>query len=470
MVGTKYISIGNSYRWKVSLPNPCMMALLFVFASMYASYCLHINIPESIMPIFLIVAIPFFDEKDFLALGACLPLVTGINHLRLLLLFVVVVYFVKYREQFKIDYFYWIAFGFVLLETIDGLQNDYFVWWPFIGWAGKLFFFALCLSLCSKVKPADIVQIMKNYVVIYCCAATILLQRFITEAGSLQAILTGVRRLGDMDIFYGSVSGTDLSNGLSFNPNSLGCLSVLCFGICLLFIYLHYGRRWLWIGIAGFATAIVLMTMSRGAMVAWTAVVLLYFFDLRSLRKNLTIAVVGMVFVCGLGFALYGYSDSFAMMFDNMLARFTMEGDITAGRLNLWEMWNDYFFSQPSVWLTGIGGNNVIERIGAIGIPNCIHGGFQEAYVYWGFIGLFLMFALNWYICKYAKEATGGKLTKLNFLLMLAAWLQLSKGQYMSGGYHIQIIAACAMAYPFWKHQDGSSEYGVRSADRGVKE
>lgn len=446
--------------------TPFMVAGLICCALMYAMYCLNINLPEIVITGCFLVALPFFKEEDFLALGACSCIIGGIKGFTIVWGCAFLVYFFKYRGKLHFNNIFWIVFGFVLIEIFDALMfNDYFTTISYLQWSGKLFYFAFCVGLVANVGPDKLLQIMKNYVVIYCCAATILLQRFITEAGSLQAILMGARRLGDMRNFYGFDITAEVSNGLSFNPNSLGGLSILCFGICLLFIYLHYGRRWLWMGIAGFATMVVLMTQSRASMLAWILTAFIYFFDFRSLRKSFTIAVIGTVLVGGLGFMLYGYSDSFAIMFDNMVARFTMEGDITAGRLNLWEWWNDYYFEHPSMWLTGFGSKYAEERYGYLGIFNCIHNGIQEGYVYWGVIGLFLMFALNWFIYKIAKKAAGGYITKLNFLLMLPLYLYWCSGQYMTGGFDKQIIAACVMAYPFWKHQDGSSEDGVRNAE-----
>ena len=169
--------------------------------------------------------------------------------------------------------------------------------------------------------------------------------------------------------------------------------------------------------------------------------ILLFFIYYKSLDwiTFLKSVIITTLFFIAANVVIYNY---IPYAYDNFFARL-MVADISNGRFDIFEIYNNIILDTPSNFLFGFGMQGLFEKlIVEYGVFDVPHNGIQELFVVWGCIGvvIFLRFVYELYI---NLKVINGSIKPIEFLPFLILFLTIQFGQFITNSTGLLCLSYC---------------------------
>lgn len=216
---------------------------------------------------------------------------------------------------------------------------------------------------------------------------------------------------------------------LNFNANNLGFICNLSItGILLLASRKEHNKLDILLAIA--ATAFMIMTLSRAAIICAAMIFVVYILTLEGNIMQKVFRGVGGILVAALAVVLvYAFIPS---VFDNLLERF-QRNDHWNGRDSLLRYYSQFLLSSPMYFLFGVGMQGIFEKVSPYyPVHDVPHLGIQEVWIAWGFVGVVMMLVLICGVVMVSRKNAGGKRTIYQFMPLILVLVFTTSGQLLT--------------------------------------
>ena len=284
---------------------------------------------------------------------------------------------------------------------------------------------------CYK-KRMNFVFILKTYLWGFLFMEINIIGQYLTKYSWTKLLNLGIR-LGNVANDLNLKGGFRVSN----DQNLLGTFAVIAISLVLVMGYKKMIPQFYYIFIV-FAALLGIMTQSRAFFVSSVFTFLYYIvFIIRKPFKSLT-TLITMAFM--LFFAYYIINSYFSSYLDNYILRFTQVSDITNSRNQIFDLYNDFFFSHPQYIPFGMG---IQTYMTVARMTVSCHNGFQQLYITWGFVGMFLVIVMLYQVYKVAVYGEKKPVEWLCLLTTFIYFLNLQTAQWFSNGGFILLMIIC---------------------------
>lgn len=368
-----------------------MIALLFL------RNALNVNIPPVLFLLLTLIPLALGDVDDILAVAVCcIPFSTGFQYKYALLLGIVALLF---KTKFKVRFTP--VMGVVICMMIWELLHAFYGTFSFVEYFrsfAELLFLAFAVSCVDKEK-INHKFILRAYSVALIGVCFIMLYLQLSQNNfDLNEVLTRSKysRFGRNNTSY-------IQYGLNFNPNGLGFMCDLSLASCL-FLISRKENSIFNIVLLALSAVFAFMTLSRSAIVCMLFFVFSYVFfaNTKGVKKLkyvfFTISCLLILFI-----SIYSFMPE---IFGNIIERFS-ESDVTGGRSDLFEFYNEHIASSVFYMFFGVGLQDFAGKMINIygGSYNDVpHNGCQEAIVCWGVVGLVMVVLLVAFMISQTKK------------------------------------------------------------------
>ncbi len=408
-------------------------------ALIFAHHILGYSLPVSI---FLLLggAIALTGDRDeILTLGVCcIPLLTVFQY-KYLLLFCIVIYYVKYPEDIKLNRYVLPLLILMIWELMHAMKYNFSLNEFLRNFSELIFCTFLMVNTYKKVNAEKLYRMF--------AICTIAMAMFVLIK-QLEAVNYHFELVFQAGYRLGATEGSGENFGLGFNANALGYISNLSIAGLLQLFTLKKQRTIDYVMI--FALLFIgTMTMSRAFLVC-LAVLFFMFIWARSKGtigkiRSLTSVIIILLF------AYYVIQFLAPFVIENFMLRFE-EKDITNGRSGLFLAYTKHIFSTAENTFFGLG----LQHLGAklrdlYGITkfagNVLHNGTQEVVVAWGLPGLAMFIYFLGEMVHSAKQHKKMKKHSFqNYIPFLLAILYAQFGQLVTSGIALLSFSFAYMA------------------------
>lgn len=399
-----------------------MFALLI--GLIFVRYVLQINFPWVILLAVVAVTALLGDRDEIVALGVCcIALYTSLQYIYALAI-CMLIYILKYWKDIRIDG----GIFPVLLMLAWEWMHCFDQYSSIMGAVRAMMPLVFCafLMFCPKER-IHYPFVVRTFTVCVLLMCMVVLSKLLVGAGfNISKAFSNMQRLG-------TASEETSVLGADFNPNFLGFLCILASTGILQLRMSGQGKK------AEMGMVVVLLlcgmlTLSRTYLVCLALMALLFIlasgYDLAKLVKILG-AVVGIGAVTVVLMVLI-----FPETIQDWVGRFKVE-DITSGRIALLERFNERIFSNPDIYMFGLGIQfveaKVIARFGAGKILGAVvpHNAIQEMVFCWGVPGLLLFVGFMINLVNSAKRKNPQRVL-LNYIPLILLLVKIQAGQLIT--------------------------------------
>ncbi len=365
----------------------------------------------------------FCDREQIITLAIiCLPLSATFQY-KYALLICVLVYFFKFNEDVKIKRVVIPLLLMMFWEVLHAVFYTTEIVEYFRTFAELILVVFVMLLPLKKFNYARFIRVFAvSCIVVF----TIMFIYLLKENNfDIAKIFSGGYRLG-------IINSTEENFGANLNPNTIGFLCNLSIvGLAQLLL----SKNGKLIDVAFIVLLIVFgfLTMSR-AFLLCLAIITLICLCMIAVRFNAKKRWIIIGSVAGAGvFAVILVALVFPSAIQTFIKRFTV-GDVSNGRIDLFNFYNKHIFSSAKYALFGIGLQDFGGRISDIYRieMNVPHNGIQEIVVAWGIPGLILF---GWFIVEMFLQAKKHhKIRLINLLPFIVLLFDISFGQLIRSG------------------------------------
>ena len=415
---------------------------VLLFGAIFLRYVLYVDFPRPILLIIFTMLALRANKEELLAMSACcIPLHTSMN-IHYGIIACILVYLIKYGKQMKFGVGFLPLIFLWVWELIHCFVYNYSIKESF---AFVLPCIMTLIVMYSPIGEIHYERIMRTLSVCTLFMCFILICKLYLSFGNLQTLIVNMHRLGI------SVDEVDMYTEAYFNPNALGYFCLLSTtGLMQTFMS---GRRKKTDLV--FAFLLILfggLTLSRTFMVCFVAMCVLFFFTTEGGISSKVKHLIKFSFVfIGVLLVLYIVSPEFL---ENIVGRW-QEKDITAGRTDLFAMYNKYIIHSAESLFFGTGLGNMHAFANAyFGVSNIhsSHNGFQEILIAWGIPGAILCMMFLYCIIKRSKKVLSSQ-KLMNYIPLLLLLLKVQAGQLITSFYTLLMfmLAYLSLVYDFNK-------------------
>ena len=409
------------------------------FGLIYARYVLYIDFPRPILVVVFAMMAARANKEELLALSACcIPLHTSMNSYYGIGV-CIIVYLIKYGKQMKFDVGFLPLLLLWIWELIHCFVYDYSVK---DGFAFVLPCIMTLLVMYSPVEDVHYEKIMRTLSACTLFMCFTIICRLYLSSGDLQHLFVNMHRLGV------SIEKVDAYKEAYFNQNALAYFCLLSM-TGLLQIFVSGKKKEMDLVMVFLLTLFGILTLSRTFMVCFVAMCILFFFAMKGsvsikIKRILKISFIFIVLML----MLYVL---FPDILGNMVERWQTK-DITAGRVDVFAMYNNFIIHSAKSLFFGTGLGNMRSAVNAYFMTNAMvsHNGFQEILIVWGIPGAVLSAAFLYCIVKRSRRRFPEQ-KLINYIPLLLLLLKVQAGQLVTSVYTLLMfmLAYLSLTYNF---------------------
>lgn len=367
----------------------------------------------------LICLISDCDELVFLA-AFIAPLHTGISGTFIVLL-IFGVYLIT-RKSLSISYIEVLSIIIILLLELASAFRGGFNITEYMRFA--IYFVFVFLVILDRGKNCDGEKVAVYFISGYMVALGCVWGQMLGKYSFDQILKLGIR-FGDVNKV-----GTVLQEGMkvSFNQNDLGFICAIVAVLSL--IMRNRSKKPVYYLVLGISVLTCIMTMSRGALLALSIGLVLYYLVNSNNIRNSVRNIVTVSF--GIGLLLYLVNKFIPSYLIGLMERFTGES-LLNGRDTIMAFYNGELFSHIDRLLLGVGLQHYPDKFG---YTMSAHNATQEIVITWGIIGLLIVVFILIRGLKVAK-ITHGNIKPEKYIPFIILMIGLQSGQGFSQYSHM---------------------------------
>lgn len=396
-------------------------------------YSLQIDIPRAVYLVIIVLICLLGDQNEILAmLMCCIPLHESIDFFYALV-FCIAIYVFKCRKRIRINIGLVLILVMILWELLHCFMHDFSIM--------NLICNIVPLAVLGVIMCSDLSEMDYSFLVRALAIATLgvficLLSKVLYFSGfNIALAVAGLQRLG-LDTAEASEQVTVA--GGQINPNTLGIIGVLAATGLMQLRSVGKGS------VSDLVMACVIMvfgalTASRTYLVCLALMTILLLFgqqgSLSQKMRFMGLLILLILLALGLLYVL------FPDLLMYYISRFFV-ADITTGRLDTMDLYQEYILSNPDVLLFGIGlqsfGDRLVyEMMIASVVP---HNAIQEIIIAWGMPGIALFIALCLFLIDSSQKSIPNK-NLLNYIPLFIILFKGLAGQMLSSSYSLLALS-----------------------------
>lgn len=365
------------------------------------------NIPHIALLIYSSILFCIFNVKQCIAFSIAFSILgTGIQIVYAILIGTIIIIF-KYRGKLRVSKLFLIfiflmfwEFAHLFIQPVSIAEYiRYFVMYGYV----SMIIYNKNIKINNKLVIYTFI-----YTTFFVCI-DVLLQSLRLTGYSISEFIDLGMRLG----YAQQVIGSSNILMLSSDPNLLGQNCIISISCLMLLVSKGYNKKLNYLLIITFV-GFGLLTLSKTFILSLVLIgVYVIFYNLIKNRKNISKGLFNLIsLILIMIIIIILINTLFKDSIDHILTRFT-EGDLTTGRVDAFEKYNNYFMENINVFLFGIGLQEISIKTQVIGSP---HTAIQEIIVYWGIIGIILVFFMILFLILNSKRKSLNKPDLINYL------------------------------------------------------
>lgn len=426
---------------------------------------LKFSIPLELFVLTLALGVFFFKKSDYAILGVVtIPLGHGVQVPSLLLVCLVAIFF-KYivPNKIRVTKITLCIFGLCLIELCNVIIHPYSEFVEFIRYAVSLMFLAFILDNTDENDKEFGSRIFNYYITIYTFVMFDIVYQLIERYGSIVYIISNGIRFGNL-----AEKGEHLVS-LYDNENNIALFSLIAVMACIAELW-KYGNNerkpFLYILLL-ISSFFGFMTLSKAYLFSYVFLGTLILIKIL-LQTNTSIVRKLGIFCSTILLAVFAYIEIFADVINNIFNRIDTT-EISTGRIDIFNMYNDYILNNLESLFFGIGIQNPAEKTG---IWNSMHNGIQQVYVSFGIVGLILFTILIYNIVKKANIHRKCKISLINIIVFLALFVYTQSIQFMSSSsiFLFLIIVYYYLAYSYEETKMYKNKFNLLKCKKQIDE
>lgn len=403
-------------------------------------------IPLELFVIILILAVFFFKKSDYAILGVVtIPLGHGVQVPSLLLVCLLAIFF-KFvvSNKVRITKITLCILGLCFIELCNVIIHPYSDFVEYIRYAVSLLFLAFVLDNTDESDKELCSRIFNYYITVYTFVMFDIVYQLIAKYGSIVYIISNGIRFGNL-----AEKGEHLVS-LYDNENNIALFSLIAVMACVAELWKSSTReRKVLLYVLLISSSFFgFMTLSKAYLFSYVFLGILIFAKILR-QSNTSILRKIMIFCSSIALSIFAYIEIFADIINNIFTRIDTT-EISSGRMNIFNLYNEYILDNIELSTFGIGIQNPAEKTG---IWNSMHNGIQQVYVSFGIVGLILFIILIYSILKKGNVYRKCKISLINTIVFFALFIYTQSIQFMSSSsiFLFLIIVYYYMSYPYNK-------------------
>ena len=375
------------------------------------------------------------DRNGLLAFAICCAPLSSVFQYKYALLFIIAAYILRFSRKIRINFF--LIALFVFFFVWESLHASVYVDFSYIEFFRSLVEILFLLFVMNNDYPdldyGRIVRALAISVVVVCVAILV----YQIRSFSLSEIA---------HLRFGTIKGKEDSEFMaSFNPNVLNILCILPI-VCLSQLIMRKESKFIDIPLIATLAFFTFMTMSIKVIVLGAVLLLLLILDQRNPGGVLKWVIL---FAAAIAIVYAVLNSFFPEAIETFSARFEKD-DLSNGRIDLLISYHHYLFKKFKNMFFGIGLQDNLTRLTAMGFVNVPHNGLQELLVVWGVPGFVAFLILLGSFFKFAGKKKGEQeiINLVPFIIMLV-FVQFA--QMVTSGRYLLLftLAFLSMRYTF---------------------
>ena len=403
-------------------------------------------IPLELFVIILILAVFFFKKSDYAILGVVtIPLGHGVQVPSLLLVCLLAIFF-KFvvSNKVRITKITLCILGLCFIELCNVIIHPYSDFVEYIRYAVSLLFLAFVLDNTDESDKELCSRIFNYYITVYTFVMFDIVYQLIAKYGSIVYIISNGIRFGNL-----AEKGEHLVS-LYDNENNIALFSLIAVMACVAELWKSSTReRKVLLYVLLISSSFFgFMTLSKAYLFSYVFLGILIFAKILR-QSNTSILRKIMIFCSSIALSIFAYIEIFADIINNIFTRIDTT-EISSGRMNIFNLYNEYILDNIELSAFGIGIQNPAEKTR---IWNSMHNGIQQVYVSFGIVGLILFIILIYSILKKGNVYRKCKISLINTIVFFALFIYTQSIQFMSSSsiFLFLIIVYYYMSYPYNK-------------------
>lgn len=403
-------------------------------------------IPLELFVIILILAVFFFKKSDYAILGVVtIPLGHGVQVPSLLLVCLLAIFF-KFVvfNKVRITKITLCILGLCFIELCNVIIHPYSDFVEYIRYAVSLLFLAFVLDNTDESDKELGSRVFNYYITVYTFVMFDIVYQLIAKYGSIVYIISNGIRFGNI-----AEKGESLVS-LYDNENNIALFSLIAVMACVAELWKSGNgeRKPILYVLLVSSSFFGFMTLSKAYLFSYAFLGMLVMIKIL-IQANTSFFRKLTIFCCSAILSVFAYVEIFADIINNIFTRIDTT-EISTGRLDIFNQYNEYILDNIELSVFGIGIQNTAEKTG---ISYSMHNGIQQVYVSFGIVGLVLFIFLIYNILKKANIYRSCRLSLVNTIVFLALLIFTQSIQFMSSSsiFLFLIIVYYYMAYPYNK-------------------
>lgn len=397
-----------------------MLAVFFALFVLRNAFS--VEFPVSVYLVWIAVMGCFFRDTEMKALLiAFIPLASGFQS-KYAVLICMIFLLIRSFKGLKVPFFALIIPLLMLWEYLHLGEYSYIA--QYLSGFAPLMCLFVVLALPEKYE--DTAFFTRVLAISLAVGSLIMIYNTVNESGQslLSLIQEGFR--------FGSVEEMETEDYvIVYNANGLGFLCNIAIAGLLTNIYLKKAKTIDYVFLI-FTVFVGCLTISRTFLLCLAGTFVFYVF----LQKKSLIKKAGTFFavILILLVVLMILQSVAPGIIDNYVVRFN-EDDVTGGRSDLFEFYNDFIFSTPKRLFIGIGMQNIPIKVWSMTgiLMNSPHNGYQEMIISWGMIGLVLMLLFILQMVLFAQKKNP-RVPIMCYLPLILLLTNIFAGQFITSG------------------------------------
>lgn len=396
--------------------------LALMFATIFLRLAAEVNIPVLFFLVLSLYPIFFCGTDEQLSFIVCCIPFSKVFQYKYALLFCVVAFIIKSRGKIRINGIVTTVLCMLVWELLHVFYGDFSFTEYFRCFAELLVLMLISTMDLSNVNYKLILRSLAISVVGVCFIMLYL------QLKQNEFNLTAIFTQSFQNYRFGGAN-TDAENfGLNFNSNELGFICNLAISFALL-LYSRKEHSKLDIILIIFASTFGVLTLSRAAIICMALVYIGFAVAMPGNLKRKVGGFLGIIIIVGIGVFLI--SELTPGVYKNLVERFS-EADISNGRNTLFEIYHDFIWSNPLFTLFGVGLQGYFTKVNKYtSVSNVCHNGYQEVWLVWGIVGVFLFTILFFAMVKQTKRYSD-KRNLVQFAPLFLILIYILSGQFIS--------------------------------------
>lgn len=407
---------------------------------------LKFSIPLELFVLTLALGVFFFKKSDFAILGVVtIPIGHGVQVPSLLLVCLLAIFF-KYivPNKIRVTKITLCILGLCLIELCNVIIHPYSDFVEYIRYAVSLMFLAFVLDNTDESDKELGSRIFSYYITVYTFVMFDIVYQLIERYGSIVYIISNGIRFGNL-----AEKGEYLVS-LYDNENNIALFSLIAVMACIAELWKsgnNERKPFLYILLL-ISSFFGFMTLSKAYLFSYVFLGALILIKIL-FQTNTSIVRKFGILCSTMLLVVFAYVEIFANVINNIFTRIDTT-EISTGRLDIFNQYNEYILDNIELSVFGIGIQNTAEKTG---ISYSMHNGIQQVYVSFGIVGLVFFIFLIYNILKKANIYRSCRLSLVNTVVFLALLIFTQSIQFMSSSsiFLFLIIVYYYMAYPYNK-------------------